>query len=209
MSRKCSQNNLIFGVSLQVLKFQIMILYIKNMVCNRCKMVVKSELEKLGISTQKIELGEVTINKDLDTNEKEELNQVLLKLGFELIDDKKSRYIEKVKSLIIALIHEQNNDLKITLSDYLSQNVYHDYFYLSNLFSEIEGTTIEKYFIAQKIERVKELLAYKELSLGEIAFQMNYSSVAHLSNQFKKVTGLSPSHFKNIRFSNRKALDEV
>lgn len=179
------------------------------MVCNRCKMVVKSELEKLGISTQKIELGEVTIDKDLDANEKEELNQVLLKLGFELIDDKKSRYIEKVKSLIIALIHEQNNDLKINLSDYLSQNVYHDYFYLSNLFSEIEGTTIEKYFIAQKIERVKELLAYKELSLGEIAFQMNYSSVAHLSNQFKKVTGLSPSHFKNIRFSSRKALDEV
>jgi len=186
-----------------------MILYIKNMVCNRCKMVVKAELEKLGITTQKVELGEVTIDKDLDTTEKEQLDQVLKELGFELIDDKKSRYIEKIKSLIIALIHEQNNDLKITLSDYLSQEVYHDYFYLSNLFSEIEGTTIEKYFIAQKIERVKELLAYKELSLGEIAFHLNYSSVAHLSNQFKKVTGLSPSHFKNIQLGGRKSLDEV
>jgi len=186
-----------------------MILYIKNMVCNRCKMVVKAELEKLGINPQKVELGEVTIDNDLDAQQKEQLELILNDLGFELIDDKKSRYIEKIKSLIIKLIHEQNNDLKITLSDYLSQNVYHDYFYLSNLFSEIEGTTIEKYFIAQKIERVKELLAYNELSLGEIAFQLNYSSVAHLSNQFKKVTGLSPSHFKNIRLGGRKPLDEV
>lgn len=186
-----------------------MILYIKNMVCNRCKMVVKSELEKLGINPLSVELGEVSIDKELKTSEKEQLNSVLKNLGFELIDDKKSRYIEKIKSLIIKLIHEQNNDLKITLSDYLSQNVYHDYYYLSNLFSEIEGTTIEKYFIAQKIERVKELLAYKELSLAEIAFQLNYSSVAHLSNQFKKVTGLSPSHFKNIRLGERKPLDEV
>ena len=179
------------------------------MVCNRCKMAVKTALEKLGIKPLNIELGEVTIEKDLDASEKEQLEVVLKELGFELIDDKKSKYIEKIKSLIITLIHEQNNDLKITLSDYLSQNVYHDYFYLSNLFSEIEGTTIEKYFIAQKIERVKELLAYKELSLGEIAFQLNYSSVAHLSNQFKKVTGLSPSHFKNIRLGGRKSLDEV
>jgi AraC-like DNA-binding protein len=186
-----------------------MILHIKNMVCNRCKMVVKSELKKLGINPLNIELGEVTIEKDLDASEKERLDIVLKELGFELIDDKKGRYIEKIKSLIIKLIHEQNNDLKITLSDYLTQNVYHDYFYLSNLFSEIEGTTIEKYFIAQKIERVKELLAYKELSLGEIAFQLNYSSVGHLSNQFKKVTGLSPSHFKNIRLGGRKSLDEV
>jgi AraC-like DNA-binding protein len=172
-------------------------------------MAVKAALEKLGIPPLNIELGEVTIEKDLEASEKEQLEFVLKELGFELIDDKKSRYIEKIKSLIITLIYDQNNDLKITLSDYLSQNVYHDYFYLSNLFSEIEGTTIEKYFIAQKIERVKELLAYKELSLGEIAFQLNYSSVAHLSNQFKKVTGLSPSHFKNIRFGGRKSLDEV
>ena len=179
------------------------------MVCSRCKMVVKAELEKLGITPLNIELGEVTIEKDLNASEKKQLELVLRDLGFELIDDKKSRYIEKIKSLIIKLIYEQNNDLKITLSDYLSQNVYHDYFYLSNLFSEIEGTTIEKYFISQKIERVKELLAYKELSLSEIAYQLNYSSVAHLSNQFKKVTGLSPSHFKNIRSGGRKSLDEV
>jgi AraC-like DNA-binding protein len=186
-----------------------MILYIKNMVCNRCKMVVKAALEKNGIMPLNIELGEVTIEKDLNVSDKEQLELILEELGFELIDDKKSRYIEKIKSLLIKLIHEQNNDLKITLSDYLSQKVYHDYFYLSNLFSAIEGTTIEKYFIAQKIERVKELLAYKELSLGEIAFQLNYSSVAHLSNQFKKVTGLSPSHFKNMRVRARKSLDEV
>ena len=179
------------------------------MVCNRCKMVVKAALEKLEITPLNVELGEVTIEEDLDASKKEQLELALKELGFELIDDKKSRYIEKIKSLIIELIYEQGNNLKINLSDYLSQNVYHDYFYLSNLFSEIEGTTIEKYFIAQKIERVKELLAYKELSLGEIAFQLNYSSVAHLSNQFKKITGVSPSHFKNNRFEGRKSLDEV
>lgn len=179
------------------------------MVCNRCKMVVKAALEKLRITPLNVELGEVTIEEDLDASKKEQLELALKELGFELIDDKKSRYIEKIKSLIIELIYEQGNNLKINLSDYLSQNVYHDYFYLSNLFSEIEGTTIEKYFIAQKIERVKELLAYKELSLGEIAFQLNYSSVAHLSNQFKKITGVSPSHFKNNRFEGRKSLDEV
>lgn len=184
-------------------------LYIKNMVCNRCKMVVKSELEKLGVRTDAVELGEVTIAEDLTPEQKNKLEAIFNELGFELIDDKKSKHIEKIKSLIIALVHQQNGELKITLSDYLSRNVYHDYFYLSNLFSEVEGTTIEKYFIAQKIEKVKELLAYNELSLNEIAYRLNYSSSAHLSNQFKKVTGLSPSHFKNIRPDQRKSLDQV
>jgi len=179
------------------------------MVCNRCKMIVKSELEKLGIHPETIDLGEVTLSQELQYGQKDQITSVFEKLGFELIDDKKSKYIEKVKSLIIELVHQQNSQLNTTLSDYLSRNVYHDYFFLSNLFSEVEGITIEKYFIAQKIEKVKELLAYDELSLTEIADQLHYSSSAHLSNQFKKVTGLSPSHFKNIRSNQRKSLDEV
>jgi len=172
-------------------------------------MIVKSELEKLGIHPETIDLGEVTLSQELQYGQKDQITSVFEKLGFELIDDKKSKYIEKVKSLIIELVHQQNSQLNTTLSDYLSRNVYHDYFFLSNLFSEVEGITIEKYFIAQKIEKVKELLAYDELSLTEIADQLHYSSSAHLSNQFKKVTGLSPSHFKNIRSNQRKSLDEV
>src|SRR5690606_28337477 len=135
--------------------------------------------------------------------------KALILLGFEVIDDRKSLIIEKIKNIIIDLVHHQDNDTKSNLSDVLSSKLHHDYNYLSNLFSEIEGTTIEKYFIAQKIEKVKELLVYDELSLSEIAFRLNYSSVAYLSNQFKKVTGLTPSHFKQIREDKRKSLDEV
>jgi YesN/AraC family two-component response regulator len=130
-------------------------------------------------------------------------------LGFQVIDDKKSRMIEKIKNVIIDLVHHQDNDAKTNLSDVLSDALHHDYNYLSNLFSDIEGTTIEKYFIAQKVEKIKELLVYDELSLSEIADRMNYSSVAYLSNQFKKVTGLTPSHFKQIREDKRKPLDKV
>ena len=137
------------------------------------------------------------------------MDKALVLLGFELIDDKKSRIIEKIKNIIIELVHHQNNDAKTNLSDVLSSQLHHDYNYLSNLFSEIEGTTIEKYFIAQKIEKVKELLVYDELSLSEIAFRLNYSSVAYLSNQFKKVTGLTPSYYKQIRDDKRKPLDKV
>ncbi|MES2454420.1 MAG: helix-turn-helix domain-containing protein [Bacteroidota bacterium] len=184
-------------------------LHIKNMVCNRCKMVVKAELERLDLHPSVVELGEVKLEKDLTEAEKSNVAQVLEGLGFELIDDKKSRLIEKIKTLIIELIHQHNSDLKINLSHFLSEQIGHEYNYLSNLFSEVEGTTIEKYFIAQKTERVKELLVYDELSLSEIAFKLNYSSVAHLSNQFKKVTGLTPSHFKQIKVEKRKPLDEV
>jgi len=184
-------------------------LYIKNMVCNRCKMVVKAELEKLGFSTLSVQLGEVELSGDLDEIGKQRINQALHKLGFSLIDDKKSRLIEQVKKLIIDLVHRNNSELKLNLSDYLSDKLHHDYNYLSNLFSEVEGTTIEKYFIAQKIEKVKELLVYDELSLSEIAYQLNYSSVAYLSNQFKKITGLTPSYFKNIKGQKRTPLDEV
>ena len=184
-------------------------LFIKNMVCNRCILVVQNELDKLGIAANTIKLGEITLKKDLTTKEREALENVLDPLGFEVIDDKKSRMIEKIKNVIIELVHHQDNDVKTNLSDVLSDALNHDYNYLSNLFSEIEGTTIEKYFIAQKIEKIKELLVYDELSLSEIADRMNYSSVAYLSNQFKKVTGLTPSHFKQIREDKRKPLDQV
>lgn len=184
-------------------------IYIKNMVCNRCIMVVKNELEKLGFQTLNIILGEVELTNDLNETEKLNLDNHLKTFGFELIDDKKSRLIGQIKSSIIEIIHQNSIELKSNLSDYLSSKLHHDYTYLSNLFSEVEGTTIEKYFIAQKAEKVKELLVYDELSLSEIAYQMNYSSVAHLSNQFKKVTGLTPSHFKNIKVEKRKPLDEV
>lgn len=184
-------------------------LFIKNMVYNRCIMVVQNELDKFGLDVQNIRLGEVILDKEPTTEEKDKLEKALILLGFELIDDKKSRIIEKIKNSIIDLVHYQDNDTKTNVSDVLSSKLHHDYNYLSNLFSEVEGTTIEKYFIAQKIEKAKELLVYDELSLSEIAFRLNYSSVAYLSNQFKKVTGLTPSYFKQIREDKRKPLDKV
>ena len=184
-------------------------LYIKNMVCDRCKMVVKAELLKLGLHTVSVELGEVELSKDLSESERMQVNDIFQQLGFFLIDDKKSRLIERIKTLIIALIHEKNSELKTNLSDFLSSQLNRDYNYISNLFSEVEGRTIEKYFIAQRIEKVKELLVYDELSLSEIANLLNYSSVAYLSNQFKKVTGLTPSYFRNIKNNKIKPLDQV
>ncbi|WP_281635336.1 helix-turn-helix domain-containing protein [Flavobacterium marginilacus] len=184
-------------------------LYIKNMVCNRCIATVKNELEKLRHHPLNITLGEVLLEKEITEKEKEILSQHLQNLGFELIDDKKSRIIGQIKSSIIEIVHHQKSDIKTNLSDYLSNKLHHDYTYLSNLFSETEGITIEKYFIAQKIEKVKELLVYDELSLSEIAVKMNYSSVAYLSNQFKKVTGLTPTYFKNIKENKRRPLDEL
>ncbi|MBS1644898.1 MAG: helix-turn-helix transcriptional regulator [Bacteroidetes bacterium] len=184
-------------------------LYLKNMVCNRCILVVKQVLEAMKLQPLSVTLGELELSKALTDEEKNELNSRLMAVGFELIDDKKSRLIAQIKSLIIELVHRQDSDLKINLSDFLSLKMHHDYSYLSGLFSEVEGTTIERYFIAQRIEKVKELLVYDELSLSEIAFRLNYSSVAHLSNQFKKTTGLTPSHFKNIKAEKRKPLDEV
>lgn len=184
-------------------------LYVKNMVCNRCKMVVDSELRKMGITPLRVDLGEVSLSDKLSDDHKKLIDTRLQELGFALIDDRKSRLIDRIKTLIIELVHEQNCRLTTNLSDYLSSSLNHDYTYMTNLFSEVEGSTIEKYYIAQKIEKVKELLVYDEMSLSEIAFLLNYSSVSHLSNQFKKVTGLTPSHFKNIREERRKPLDEV
>jgi len=186
-----------------------MLIYIKNMVCNRCIMVVQNELSKLGLSVTGVKLGEVTLEKDLTADQRKQLEDVLVPLGFEIIDDKKSRIIEQIKNTVVNLVHYQDSDTKVTLSEVLKNALHHDYNYLSNLFSDVEGTTIEKYFIAQKIEKVKELLVYDELSLSEIAFRMNYSSVAYLSNQFKKVTGLTPSHFKQIKEDRRKPLDNL
>lgn len=185
------------------------VLFIKNMVCDRCIMVVQQEMDKLRLEVKKIKLGEVTLEKELTPNERVALESALVPLGFQVIDDKKGRIIEQIKNVIIDLVHYKDNDAKTNLSDILSSKLNHDYNYLSNLFSEVEGTTIEKYFIAQKVEKVKEFLVYDELSLSEIAFRLNYSSVAYLSNQFKKVTGLTPSHFKQIREDKRKPLDKV
>lgn len=179
------------------------------MVCNRCVMVVKNELEKLGHAPLSVTLGEAELTTELGESEKQTINDHLKTLGFELVDDRKSKLIGQIKTIIIELVHRHNSELKTSLSDYLSDQLHHDYTYLSNLFSTIEGTTIEKYYIAQKVEKVKELLVYDELTLSEIAYQLNYSSVAHLSTQFKKVTGLTPSHFKNIQTLKRKPLDEV
>ncbi len=184
-------------------------LYIKNMVCSRCIMVVQQELDKLGLKTNSVTLGEAVLVKEPTAEEKKQLEAALVRLGFELFDNKKSRLIEKIKNTIISIVHHQNEEIKNNLSDILSKELHHDYNYLSNLFSEVEGTTIEKYFIAQKIEKVKELLVYDELSLSEIAYRMNYSSVAYLSNQFKKVTGLTPSFFKQIKADKRKPIDKL
>lgn len=184
-------------------------LFIKNMVCNRCIWVVQNQLEKVGITAQKVSLGEVVLENDLEDTQLQQLKKVLTPLGFEIIDDKKSKIIEKIKTLIIDLVHHQDNQLPINLSQLLSENLHQDYSHLTQLFSAVEGTTIEKYYILQKIEKVKELLVYDELSLSEIADRLHYSSVGYLSNQFKKVTGLTPTHFKKIGSQKRKPLDQV
>lgn len=184
-------------------------LFIKNMVCSRCKMVVKSELEKFGLHLTAMQLGEVEIVETLDRIKKEKLNKLLKSFGFELIDDKKSRTIEKIKNIIIKLVQEQNNELEINLSTHLSNSLHQEYNQLSHLFTQVEGTTIEQYFILQKIEKVKELLVYDELTLSQIADKLQYSSVAYLSNQFKKITGLTPSHFKQLKVKKRIPIEEI
>jgi AraC-like DNA-binding protein len=184
-------------------------LFIKNMVCGRCITAVEHELNKLGIPASNILLGEVTLEAPIDEATRKQLAQNLEGLGFELIEDRNGRIIEKIKNTVIQLVHHQHDGHQQNLSEILSSELHMDYSYLSKLFSEVEGTTIEKYYIAQKIEKVKELLVYDELSLSEIADRLNYSSVAYLSNQFKKITGLSPSHFKKIGLSKRKPLDKV
>lgn len=178
------------------------------MVCNRCIMVVKTELEKLGFIPVAVQLGEAEVSGNLVPEEKNRINEKLKEFGFAIIDDKKSRLIEKIKNLIIGLVYKEEPE-KINYSDYLATHLHHDYSYLSKLFSEVQGMTIEQYFITQKIERVKELLVYDELSLSEIAYQLNYSSVSHLSKQFKKITGLTPTHFKRLKDQKRTPIDDL
>ena len=201
----------IFFVRLQViLKEKLMtILYIKNMVCNRCIMVVKQALEKLNLEPTRVSLGEVELALTPTEDQLHKLNDHLNEFGFELLDDSKKRVIEKIRNIIIKNVHYNEEDKKEKFSEILSKALHKDYSYLSNLFSEVEGITIEKYIINQKIEKVKELLVYDELSLSEISYKLGYSSVAHLSSQFKKTTGLTPSFFKQLHQKNRQSLDKV
>jgi AraC family transcriptional regulator len=188
-------------------------LYVKNMVCDRCKLVVTQELEKLGLHPQKVTLGEVSLQEDsLAEDIQKQVDQALLQAGFERIDDRRARLIESIKNKVIDRIHHSDEiDRKLNWSSVLAEQMHYEYNYLSNLFSAVEGITLEQYIIRQKIERVKELLFYDELTLSQIANQMGYSSVAHLSAQFKKITGLTPSELKKSRELNqaRKPLDNV
>ncbi len=184
-------------------------IFIKYMVSLRCKMIVKEELKKLGINYIFVELGEVEIQQALSIDQRTQLKTALLKSGLELMDDQKAVLIEKIKNIIVEMIHYDDDWLKIKNSEFISSRLNHDYTYLANLFSETTGTTIENYIIAHKIEKVKELLLYDELNLTEISYKLNYSSVAHLSNQFKKVTGLTPSYFKKLKYKKRKPLEDI
>lgn len=172
-------------------------------------MVVKSELEKMGLHHTRVELGETEIMEELSTDQLQLLDVSLRKIGLELMDDKKSILVEKINSIIIDLVYNSDGEIKVNLSDYLSEKLNHNYSYLSNLFAEVKGTTIEHCYLTCKIEKVKELLVYNELTLTEIAFKMHYSSVAHLSNQFRKMTGLTPTHFKNLRQKRRMTLTNM
>lgn len=169
------------------------------MVSNRCKILVRDELDKLGLHHLKVELGEVEIFEDITPTQREILKTELLVSGLELMEDKKAILIEKIQKVIIEMLYREEGMPKINNSDYIGEKLGHDYNYLSNLFSEVKGTTIEHFIIVNKIERVKELLLYDDLTLTEISYRLNYSSVAHLSSQFKKVTGLTPSYFKQFK----------
>jgi YesN/AraC family two-component response regulator len=173
------------------------------MVCQRCQIAVKYELEKLGLHHTRVDLGETEIMEDLSEEQWDVLSTSMKDIGLELLDDKKNIMVERIKTLIIQLVHFNDEQIKTNLSDYLAEKLNHNYTYLSNLFSEVKGTTIEKFYLMNRIERAKELLVYDELNLTEIAWKLHYSSVAHLSNQFKKLTGLTPSHFKNLKSKKR------
>ena len=184
-------------------------LYIKYMVSLRCKMMVKLELDKLGVTYSVVDLGEVEIFGVLTNEQRENLRDALLKSGLELMDDKKAILVEKIKCTIIELIHYTEDELKVNFSNYLSEKLGLNYTYLANLFTEVKGITIEHFIIMHKIERVKELLIYDELTLSEIAWRLHYSSVAHLSNQFKKITGLTPTFFKQLKIKKRSTLENL
>lgn len=186
-----------------------MILYVKYMVSLRCKMVVKQELNKLGLHYINVELGTIEILQKITDFQKEELGKNLKVFGLELLDDKRKIIIERIKAVIVEMVHYSDEIPKVNFSDYISEKLGYDYTYLSNIFSDVNGITIQQFIIMHKIERVKELLLYDELSLNEIAHQMYYSSVAHLSSQFKKVTGLTPSYFKKLKKRRLKNLEDL
>jgi len=184
-------------------------LYIKNMVCRRCIMAVQKIFSDEGITPTNVTLGEVELDKEPSASDIAKLDTSLKKLGFEIIDDRKSRIIERIKNLIITAVHHSDSLLNMNISTYLSTEINYEYNYLSNLFSEVEGNTIEKFFISQKIEKIKELLIYDELTLSEISYKLGYSSVAYLSTQFKKVTGLTPGYFKAIKANKRTNIEDL
>ena len=179
------------------------------MVSNRCKIAVKEALKNLGLHFIVVDLGEVEIMENITNEQREQIRVALHLSGLELIDDKRAVLIEKIKNTIIEMVHHSNELIKTNFSDYLSQKLKYDYTYMANLFSEVQGTTIEQFIISHKVERIKELIIYDELNITEIAFMMNYSSVAHLSNQFKKVTGLSPSHFRKMKDKKRSPIEDI
>ncbi len=179
------------------------------MVSERCKMAVKEELKKLHLHYVLVELGVVDVMETLTPDEIVQLKAALLSSGLELMDNKRAMLIEKIKNVIIEMVHHSEELIKVNFSNYLSEKLDHDYTYLSNLFSEVQGTTIEQFIISHKVERIKELIIYGELNITEIAWKMNYSSVAHLSNQFKKATGLSPSHFKQLKDKRRTSIENI
>ncbi len=184
-------------------------LYIKYMVSIRCKMIVKDELNKMNIPFVKVELGEVELMEKISPQQREQLALALLKSGLELMEDKKAKIIEKIKNVVVEMVHYSDELPKTKFSVFLSEKLGYDYTYLSNLFSETEGTTIEQFILLHKIERVKELIIYDELNLTEIAWKLHYSSVAHLSHQFKKITGLTPTFFKSIKHKKRNTLENL
>ena len=186
-----------------------MILFIKYMVSLRCKMMVKEELKKLGLHYVIVDLGTVEILEDITQEQQRLLGENLLKSGLELLEDKKSVLIEKIKNVITEMIHNSDDLPKVNYSDYISEKLDYDYTYLANIFSEVKGITIQQYIIIHKIEKVKELILYDELSLSEIAYKLHYSSPAHLSNQFKKVTGLTPSFFKKLKQKRDRNLENM
>jgi len=187
------------------------ILVVKNMVCHRCTLAVEDVLRNSAIRYEQVITGEIHLPEDITSEQNDLLRKNLSKIGLELIDNRMSGMIEKIKQLVLKKARNEVNEkeMKTKLSSFLSTHLHYEYTYLSSFFSSVEGRTIENYFIEQRIEKVKELLVYKEMTLSEIAFEMDYSSVAHLSNQFKKVTGLTPSHFKQIGSMKRKLLDQV
>ncbi|WOK04192.1 helix-turn-helix domain-containing protein [Imperialibacter roseus] len=184
-------------------------LYIKYMVSIRCKMAVKEVLREMGLHFIVVDLGEVDVMEELTGDQQDELKAGLLRIGLELMEDKRAILIEKIKNIITEMIHSTDEAPKVNYSDYISEKLDYDYTYLSNIFSEVKGITIQQFIIIHKVERIKELIIYDELNITEIAWKMGYSSVAHLSNQFKKVTGLSPSHFKQLKSKRRSPIEAI